>query len=196
MAALVVSSYHDPHTGEFTDAEGNVFPFYFFPKKRTFVTEEGTEIFFRIVNSQFMFSITEAYAAKYKPKMPQIAIEYEEGKYTLSGNEKDPAYIDAMNDYYQAIGLFALERQVSLSCRIQLPDEFDEVFLWKLDSVGIDPTNEQEMKQKLHTIRYLWVMHLLSSPEEEAVFLHIIAGQQLPTKSAIEEAEKRFPSQA
>lgn len=194
MAQLAITSFHDPDTGEFWNAHGEKLLFRFFPKKRTFITAEGEEIFFRIVNSQFMFSLTEAYSAKHKPKMPMIAIEYEEGKYTLSGNEKDPSYIDAMNDYYQAIGLFAMERNVSLSCRVDLPpvDEWDEVFVWKVESIQIDPFDPKALKEHIHSIRYLWVMHMLTSEEEVAVFLNIVAGQQLPTKSAIEEAEVRF----
>lgn len=187
-----LTSYHDPETGEFWTKEGDILPFHFYPKQRKFITAEGEEIFFRIVNSQFMFSLTEAFKAKYKPKMPQIAIEYEEGKYTLSGNEKDSWYIDAMNDFYNAMGLFALERSISLSCKVSMPSQFPEDFLDKLDVMGIDPV--RDAKEKHHVIKYLYVMHLLSSEEEVAVFLNIVAGQSLPTKSALEAAEERFPS--
>lgn len=194
MNSYTVSCYHDPETGEFITNEGDILPFRFFPQRRVFMTSEGEEVFFRIVNSQFMFSLSEAYKAKHKPKMPQIAIEYEEGKFTFSGNEKDPWYIDAMNDFYEALGLFMMERNVSLSCKVVIPSPYPEDFLAKLDVLDIDPV--RDAKEKNHTIKYLYIMHLLTTEEETKVFLNIVAGQSLPTKSAMEVAEERFPSSA
>lgn len=196
--AAPVKVLHDPQSGEFFTESGDVMRYRFFPLDRKFITIEGETIFFRLLNSQGMFSIAEAFKAKYKPKIPMIAIEYKEGEFTLQGNERDPAYIDAINDYHQALGLFLLERSVSLSCKVPMPEpaDFEEDFLWKLDSAGVDVNNPQELKDKLHRIRYMWIMHLMTDEQELAVFLNIVAGQSLPTRSALAVAEERFPSQA
>lgn len=90
---------YNPLTGEFFRTDGAKYDFEFHPKRQIFITSSGMTLNFNRYNQTFLQGWKERYTAKYQPKIPMRAIEYETGKYFLEGNPQDPAYQQQLEEF-------------------------------------------------------------------------------------------------
>lgn len=187
---LIRPYFYEAETAKFVDDKGEYFEFEFHPRQRKFITSEGVELEFRKINLQTVADYGMAYRKKYKPEMPQKAVEYAEGEYYLESNPHDEGYQDKLADYENDLQMETTAYQVSLSIRNKVPDRKN----WP-DELKTLISSYEELGSPLseHRIKYEWIHLLMGDNTEMVAFLHILQGSQLPTREGIQSAQERFP---
>lgn len=181
--------YYNPDTKEFENAEGVDLGFAFYPRDSRFQTSTGYDLKLNRYNVQLLVAWKQTYRKKYEPTIPKRAIEYETGKFFLEGNPKDPSYEQELDRFNENFGFSALCVQVSLSVAnaTPTPENMPDSFTFYIENIL-----ELDRALSPYEEKFVWLMTLMPSNAEMFAFLHVIQGQDLPSREDIAEAESRF----